>query len=181
MNQLDASRWTIILDDFTSSTPIGDKRFTNIIATLDQDVPRRLVLAAHYDSKYFARGQFLGATDSAVPVALIIDLILTLDVKLQQRLVSQHIGLYIHPSIYLSIHPSIYPSIHPSIYPSIHPSIHLSIHPSIHPSIYPSIQPSICLPTHPSIHSSAHLLIYHQSTEQFIILVSRLQFTSHLF
>lgn len=86
LNQLDASRWTIMLDDFTSYTPIGDKRFTNIIATLDQDVPRRLVLAAHYDSKYFARGQFLGATDSAVPVALIIDLILTLDVKLQQRL-----------------------------------------------------------------------------------------------
>ena len=137
LNQLDASRWTIMLDDFTSYTPIGDKRFTNIIATLDQDVPRRLVLAAHYDSKYFARGQFLGATDSAVPVALIIDLILTLDVKLQQRLVSQHIGLCIHPSI--------------------------------------------CLSTHPSIHSSAHLLIYHQSTEQFIILVSRLQFTSHLF
>lgn len=27
--------------------------FTNVIATKDPDAPRRVVLSAHYDSKYF--------------------------------------------------------------------------------------------------------------------------------
>ena len=41
----------VVLDTFTSSTPLGPKTFTNIVATLHPDSPRRLVLAAHYDSK----------------------------------------------------------------------------------------------------------------------------------
>ena len=71
---------------FTDSTPYGQKPFTNIIATLDPEVDKRLVLVAHYDSKLLTG--FLGATDSALPVALLLDLILSLDSKLQQRDVS---------------------------------------------------------------------------------------------
>lgn len=47
-------------------------------------VDKRLVLAAHYDSKMTPKG-FLGATDSALPVALLLDMALTLDEKLQNR------------------------------------------------------------------------------------------------
>lgn len=47
-------------------------------------VDKRLVLAAHYDSKKTPAG-FLGATDSALPVALLLDMALTLDEKLQNR------------------------------------------------------------------------------------------------
>ena len=61
------------------------KPFTNIIATLDPHVDRRLALVAHYDSKYFANTKFLGATDSALSVALLLDLALTLDQKLGNR------------------------------------------------------------------------------------------------
>ena len=46
------------------------------------------MLAAHYDSKYFSNVKFVGAIDSAVPVGIILDLILTLDEKLQNRDVS---------------------------------------------------------------------------------------------
>ena len=42
------------------------------------------MLAAHYDSKKTPTG-FLGATDSALPVALLLDMALTLDEKLQDR------------------------------------------------------------------------------------------------
>ena len=45
--------WHIEEDSFVATTPLGPKRFTNIIATKDPDAPRRVVLAAHYDSKYF--------------------------------------------------------------------------------------------------------------------------------
>ena len=90
LNQLDCNRWEITLDTFTDIAPhpFGEKNFTNIIATLDPTVDKRLVLAAHYDSKFFEKGAFLGATDSAVPVALLLDLALTLDEKLQKRAVS---------------------------------------------------------------------------------------------
>ncbi|XP_003385059.1 PREDICTED: glutaminyl-peptide cyclotransferase-like [Amphimedon queenslandica] len=90
LHQLNQSRWSITTDVFTDQTPFGPKSFTNIIATLDPHVPKRLVLAAHYDSKYFKTGVFLGATDSALPVALILDILLTLDDKLQSRELQDH-------------------------------------------------------------------------------------------
>jgi glutaminyl-peptide cyclotransferase len=90
LKQLDTSRWEITQDQFTEGTPFGIKSFTNIIATLDPHKPYRLVLAAHYDSKYFKNGQFLGATDSAVPVAIILDLVLTLDELLRNRDLQDH-------------------------------------------------------------------------------------------
>ncbi|XP_071833425.1 glutaminyl-peptide cyclotransferase-like isoform X2 [Apostichopus japonicus] len=70
--------WTIELDEFQDSTPIGTKKFVNIVATLRPEIKRRLVLACHYDSKYFAPRSdgkvFIGATDSAVPCAMMLDL-----------------------------------------------------------------------------------------------------------
>ncbi|SRR6266404_5655292 len=47
-------KWHIEEDTFVDSTPYGPKNFTNVIATKDPDAPRRVVLAAHYDSKYFS-------------------------------------------------------------------------------------------------------------------------------
>ncbi len=61
-------------DTFENPTPLGKIEFTNIIATKDLNAPRRLVLACHYDSKYFKRFDFIGMTDSAVPCAMIMDL-----------------------------------------------------------------------------------------------------------
>ncbi|XP_068682290.1 glutaminyl-peptide cyclotransferase-like isoform X2 [Montipora foliosa] len=69
--------WTVSLDEFDDNTPYGPKRFTNIIATLNPNAKRRLILAAHYDSKYFpenSNGYFLGATDSAMPCAMLIEI-----------------------------------------------------------------------------------------------------------
>lgn len=87
LNQLNCSRWNITEHSFEQDTPHGvtsPTTFTNIIATLDAEVDKRLVLAAHYDSKKTPTG-FLGATDSALPVALLLDMALTLDEKLQNR------------------------------------------------------------------------------------------------
>ncbi len=71
--------FTVEVDEFVSATPFGQKTFRNIVATLKRDaglVPRsrRLVLAAHYDSKYFPGSDFVGATDSAVPCAMLLDM-----------------------------------------------------------------------------------------------------------
>lgn len=34
-------------------TPLGEREFTNLVYTFDPDAPRRLVLSAHFDSKWF--------------------------------------------------------------------------------------------------------------------------------
>lgn len=51
---LKALNWHIDEDTFTDSTPIGMRRFTNVIATKDATASRRVILSAHLDSKYFS-------------------------------------------------------------------------------------------------------------------------------
>lgn len=40
---------------FDDRTPIGNKRFRNLIAVHNMSAPRWLTLACHYDSKYFPK------------------------------------------------------------------------------------------------------------------------------
>ncbi|KAF8891247.1 hypothetical protein BD779DRAFT_1437722 [Infundibulicybe gibba] len=93
---LKALHWHIEEDEFTDTTPIGQKRFTNIVATKDPTASRRVILSAHFDSKYFstfpenqARGflkyAFVGATDSAAPCAMMLDLAEALNPLLEMR------------------------------------------------------------------------------------------------
>src|SRR5581483_6367436 len=72
-------KWHVEEDTFTDNTPYGQVTFTNIIVTKDIKITNRLVLAAHLDSKYFVEGGFVGATDSAVPCAMLMDIAYNLD------------------------------------------------------------------------------------------------------
>ncbi|XP_074978494.1 glutaminyl-peptide cyclotransferase-like protein isoform X2 [Caretta caretta] len=78
--------WRVELDTFEDRTPRGVVGFANVVATLDPAAGRRLVLACHYDSKYFPRDRqgrtFLGATDSAMPCAILLELATALDAEL---------------------------------------------------------------------------------------------------
>ncbi|GAA5846499.1 hypothetical protein JCM3766R1_002510 [Sporobolomyces carnicolor] len=83
--------WHVERDTFLAKTPSGDeRRFTNLIATHDVDAVRRFSLAAHLDSKEFpvgdaARDKFVGATDSAVPCAILYDVAESLTGWLDRR------------------------------------------------------------------------------------------------
>lgn len=80
--------WHVEEDTFTDNTPYGIQSFTNIIATKDPTASRRVILSAHYDSKFFSNypdNQFVGATDSAAPCAMMLDLAETLNPFLDQR------------------------------------------------------------------------------------------------
>jgi glutaminyl-peptide cyclotransferase len=105
VSTLRALNWHVEEDSFTDMTPYGEKQFTNVIATKDPEAPRRLLLAAHFDSKYFSgfpqnqvccvycstdnvlqcRKQFVGATDSAAPCAILLDVAEALNPLLDQR------------------------------------------------------------------------------------------------
>ena len=82
--------WLVQQQSSSASTPMGTKQFNNIIANypigttfsaqnnLDDNtrfyLKNRVVLACHYDSKYFADFDFIGAIDSAVPCAMLLDM-----------------------------------------------------------------------------------------------------------
>ncbi|XP_013372993.1 PREDICTED: glutaminyl-peptide cyclotransferase isoform X2 [Chinchilla lanigera] len=77
--------WVLEVDTFLSRTPYGYRTFSNIISTLNPTAKRHLVLACHYDSKYFPQWDnrmFVGATDSAVPCAMMLELARALDKQL---------------------------------------------------------------------------------------------------
>ncbi|XP_058020796.1 glutaminyl-peptide cyclotransferase isoform X1 [Ahaetulla prasina] len=78
--------WLVEEDTFQSHTPYGYRTFSNIISTLNPLAKRHLVVACHYDSKYFPPqldGKvFVGATDSAVPCAMMLELARSLDRQL---------------------------------------------------------------------------------------------------
>nr|XP_046269753.1 glutaminyl-peptide cyclotransferase [Scatophagus argus] len=84
--------WEVTEDKFVSQTPYGPLPFTNLIATLNPSAKRRLVLACHYDSKYYPPQwhgrEFQGATDSAVPCAMMLELARALDGDLRAQKIS---------------------------------------------------------------------------------------------
>ncbi|PVU91947.1 hypothetical protein BB559_003911 [Furculomyces boomerangus] len=66
--------FSVSLDSFLEKTPLGMKSFTNIIGIKNPKAKKRVVLAAHFDSKVFNTGDFIGAIDSAVPVAILLSI-----------------------------------------------------------------------------------------------------------
>ncbi|KAK4321698.1 hypothetical protein Pmani_007495 [Petrolisthes manimaculis] len=74
VDTMEGLNWDVEQLAFDARTPVGHKTFTNVVATLDPSATRRLVIACHYDSKIDTRGDFIGATDSAVPCAMMLHL-----------------------------------------------------------------------------------------------------------
>jgi len=88
ISTLEALGWDIDQDGFCQDTSLWPMCFTNIIATKDPTASRRVILSAHHDSKYFADypdNQFVGATDSAAPCAMMLDLAEALNPLLNKR------------------------------------------------------------------------------------------------
>ncbi|XP_078085720.1 glutaminyl-peptide cyclotransferase-like [Mustelus asterias] len=90
ISQLDGFQagWITEVDTFQEAIPYGTVTFSNIISTLDPSAKRRLVLACHYDSKYYNKWwysrAYVGATDSAVSCAMMLELARALDTLLLQ-------------------------------------------------------------------------------------------------
>lgn len=75
--------WNVTLDQFDQDTVIGQKRFTNIVATANPNAKKFLLLTAHYDSKVLANGnqEFVAATDSGVPCTMIMSIAKNLNLE----------------------------------------------------------------------------------------------------
>jgi Zn-dependent M28 family amino/carboxypeptidase len=66
--------WDIKEQRFTASTPLGPKKMANIIAIGPRYSDMIILLAAHYDTKYFESQAFVGANDGASGPAILLEL-----------------------------------------------------------------------------------------------------------
>ncbi len=60
--------------DFSPLTPLGQIRMTNIWAELPGRSERVIILASHYESKYYEEFEFVGANDGASTSGLLLEL-----------------------------------------------------------------------------------------------------------
>jgi len=79
--------WYVEYDQFTAETPLGNKPMKSVIASFNPHGGDCILdLAAHLDSKYFQDFNFLGATDSAAPMGMMLSLAESLTPLLKRKL-----------------------------------------------------------------------------------------------
>ena len=61
-------------EEFTASTPIGEKKMVNITAEVPGESKEVIIIASHYETKFFKDILFVGANDPASSVATVLEL-----------------------------------------------------------------------------------------------------------
>ena len=61
-------------DEFTASTPIGERKMVNVTAELPGESKDVIIIASHYETKYFKDMLFVGANDPASSVATLLEM-----------------------------------------------------------------------------------------------------------
>ncbi|XP_062129358.1 glutaminyl-peptide cyclotransferase-like [Drosophila sulfurigaster albostrigata] len=87
VNSLNGLGFQTEVDEFKQRVPVlGELTFANVIGYINPQAENFLALACHYDSKYFPNDPgFVGATDSAVPCAILLNTAKTLNTYLLQQ------------------------------------------------------------------------------------------------
>lgn len=74
ISELKSYGLTVSLDEFTAVTPEGDKKMANIVAEIPGETKTLILLASHYDTKYYKDMHFVGANDPAASVGTLIEI-----------------------------------------------------------------------------------------------------------
>ena len=74
VNQLKSYGLNVSLDQFTAATPQGEKKMTNVVAELPGETKDLILIASHYDTKYFKDMLFVGANDPAASVGALLEI-----------------------------------------------------------------------------------------------------------
>src|SRR5215204_3655200 len=73
-NELRAYGLNVSLDEFTATTPQGQKKMANIVGELPGETKTLILLASHYDTKFYKDMYFVGANDPAASVATLLEI-----------------------------------------------------------------------------------------------------------
>jgi glutaminyl-peptide cyclotransferase len=74
VNSLKSSGLSIKTDEFTATTPLGEKKMVNITGEIPGESGDVVMIASHYDSKYYKDMRFVGANDPGASVATLLEL-----------------------------------------------------------------------------------------------------------
>jgi glutaminyl-peptide cyclotransferase len=74
INELKSYGLLVHTDDFTATTPQGEKKMANIVADVPGETSDVIIIASHYDTKYFKDMRFVGANDPASSVGTLLEI-----------------------------------------------------------------------------------------------------------
>jgi len=74
INELKSYGLAVTNDEFTASTPQGQKKMINIVAEIPGESKTAILITSHYDTKYFKGLQFVGANDPAASVGTLLEI-----------------------------------------------------------------------------------------------------------
>lgn len=73
-NELKSYGFTVSLDEFKATTPLGEKKMANIVGEIAGESRSLILIASHYDTKYYKDMYFIGANDPAASVATVLEI-----------------------------------------------------------------------------------------------------------
>lgn len=74
VNELKTYGFTVIVDEFIAKTPQGEKKMANITGEIAGETKASLLIASHYDTKFYKDMQFVGANDPAASVGTLLEI-----------------------------------------------------------------------------------------------------------
>ena len=74
VNELKSYGFTVTVDEFTAKTPQGDKNMANITGELPGETKTAILIASHYDTKFYKDMHFVGANDPAASVGTVLEI-----------------------------------------------------------------------------------------------------------
>lgn len=74
INELKLSGALVSTDEFVAATPIGEKKMVNITAEIPGESRDVIIIASHYDTKYYKDMHFVGANDPGASVGTLLEL-----------------------------------------------------------------------------------------------------------
>ena len=73
-NQLKSYGLNVSIDEFNAATPHGQKKMANIVGEIAGETKTIIIIASHYDTKYYKDMLFVGANDPATSVATLLEI-----------------------------------------------------------------------------------------------------------
>ena len=74
VDQLKSFGLTVTVDEFTAKTPQGEKKMANVTGELPGETKTAILIASHYDSKFYKNMLFVGANDPAASVGTLLEI-----------------------------------------------------------------------------------------------------------
>ena len=74
IRSLKGSRLVVKTDEFSVTTPLGEKNMVNLTAEVPGESQDVIIVASHYDSKFYKDMRFIGANDPGTSVATLLEL-----------------------------------------------------------------------------------------------------------